>query len=117
MFVFLILVFFNLRLDRNGRHYKARHLKIALLRRTGLLEAARREASLSLETDPMEYGALWEGFLLDGDQAFETIVRPDPAIYIELALDYAHAGLFEEAVKLLERSALDRKSTRLNSSH
>jgi tetratricopeptide (TPR) repeat protein len=88
-------------LSRNGRHHKARHLKITLLRRLGQLEAARRESDLSLELDAMEYGALWERFLLDGDTTFEKVVRPDPVTYIELALDYIHAGLFGEALDLL----------------
>jgi tetratricopeptide (TPR) repeat protein len=94
-------------LDCNGRHHKTRHLKIALLRRTGQTDAARSEAAHSLHVDPIEYGALWERFLLDGDAAFEQIVRPDPATYIELALDYAQAGLFEEAINLLKRVAAD----------
>jgi tetratricopeptide (TPR) repeat protein len=94
-------------LNRNGRHHQARHLKIALLRRMGQLDAARRESITSLELDSMEYGALWEHFLLDGDPAFENIVRPDPATYIELALDYSHAGLFDEALNLLEQALSD----------
>jgi tetratricopeptide (TPR) repeat protein len=94
-------------LDANGRHHKARHLKLALLRRTGQAAAARREASLSLELDPLEYGALWECFLLDGEPAFAQIVRTNSNIYVELALDYARAGLFDEAVKLLERCPSD----------
>ena len=94
-------------LSRNGRHHKARHLKIALLRRLGQLEAARRESSLSLELDSMEYGALWERFLLDGDPAFQGFVRLDPVTYTELALDYVHAGLFGEALELLARFDFD----------
>ena len=73
----------------------------------GQADAARLEATLSLSADPIEYGALWECYLLDVDSAFEKIVRSDPATYIELALDYAHAGLFEEAVSLLERVVND----------
>ena len=94
-------------LSRNGRHHKARHLKLAVLRRVGHVDEARREASLSLAADPLEYGALWERFLLDGDPAFEKIVRSDPATFIELALDYAHAGLFDEAIQLLEKVPFD----------
>ncbi|HLO29747.1 MAG TPA: tetratricopeptide repeat protein, partial [Anaerolineales bacterium] len=99
------LDFVDRSLNRNARHYRARHLKIALLRRSGNREEARKEILQSLECDPMEYGALWERFLLESDPSFENIVRPQAAIYIELALDYAHAGLFEEALNLLERVA------------
>ncbi|HTP11318.1 MAG TPA: DUF5107 domain-containing protein [Anaerolineae bacterium] len=94
-------------LSRNGRHHTARHLKIALLRHLGDTATARSETALSLNADPIEYGALWERYLLDGDSTFEKIVRPDPSTYIELALDYAHAGFLAEAVTLLGRVASD----------
>ncbi len=94
-------------LHRNGRHHKARHLKIGLLRRTGQVDAARLESTRSLMADPMEYGACWERFLLDGDLTFEKIVRQKVTTYIELALDYAHAGLFDESIKLLEQVPSD----------
>jgi tetratricopeptide (TPR) repeat protein len=89
-------------LARNGRHHRARHLKIALLRRTQQVDAARRESSVSLELDALDYGALWERWLLDGDPAFKIIVRADSDVKIALSIDYAHAGLFEEGIKLLE---------------
>jgi tetratricopeptide (TPR) repeat protein len=92
-------------LSRNGRHHQARHLKIALLRRTGQAELARQEAALSLELDSLEYGALWERHLLDSDLTFENILHTGSSVRMELALDYAHAGLFEEALKLLEGPA------------
>ncbi len=94
-------------LRRNGRHHQARHLKIAVLRRTQQIDAARLEAALSLKTDPIEYGALWECFLLDRASTFEEIVRGDPSTIVELALDYTHAGLFDEAIMLLERVNTD----------
>ncbi len=92
-------------LDRNGRHHKARHLKIALLRRSGRADEARREILHSLCCDPMEYGARWEQCLLEGETSFEKMVHTAPNIHIELAFDYAHAGLFEDAIKLLEQPA------------
>ncbi len=88
-------------LDRNGRHHQARHLKIALLRRLGQVAAARAEVALSLRLDSMEYGALWELYLLDQDPRFEQIAGTG-GIRSALALDYAHAGLFAEAARLLE---------------
>jgi tetratricopeptide (TPR) repeat protein len=89
-------------LSRNTRHHKARFLKIALFRRLGQLEAALAVAKESLALDPLEYGALWESFLLAGDATFKQAVRPDTNTYIELALDYAHAGLFSDALTLLK---------------
>ena len=95
-------------LDYNHRHHQARHLKIALLRRQAYLEAARAEASTSLQLDPLEYGAMWELFLMDGDPGFERFARSNPAVYIELAWDYLHAGLLDEAIGLLRPLANDQ---------
>jgi tetratricopeptide (TPR) repeat protein len=89
-------------LSRNAHHYRARHLRIALLRLTGQAEQARREIARSLELDPMEYGALWERSLLDGAPAFGEVARADPSLRIDLALDYVHAGLLPDAIRLLE---------------
>ena len=92
-------------LNRNARHYRARHLKIALLRLNEDLKRARVEIEISLANDPMEYGALWERSLLDSDHSFDKVIRPDPDLRITLALDYAHAGLFSESARLLEQAA------------
>lgn len=97
-------------LDHAYRHHKARHLKTALLRRLGDEEAARAEAALGLSLDPMEFGALYERRLLDGDPAFEQIVRRSPHLHIELALDYAHAALYDEALGLLEPVSSDTQA-------
>ena len=99
------LDYVNNSLSRNMRHHKARHLKIALLRRMGQIDAARSESALAIEFDAMEYGAFWERFLMDGDSNFQTIVRSGTETLISLALDYAQAGLFTEAVQLLERTS------------
>ena len=52
----------------------------------------------------MEYGALWESWLLDGDLAFGETARADAEIYVELALDYAHAGCSTKASLLLHKA-------------
>jgi len=95
-------------LSRNGNHHQARHLKIALLRRMGQVESARLETALSLKKDPLEYGALWEQFLLDGNPEFERLVRTGSTVYMELALDYLHAGLFDDAISLLKPLASEQ---------
>jgi tetratricopeptide (TPR) repeat protein len=89
-------------LARNSRCHKARHLKIALLRHAGQPDAARREIIRSLELDPLEYGALWERFLLDGVPA-DIIIKNIESL-LELVHDYTHAGLFSDALQLLESS-------------
>ena len=85
---------------RNYSHHRARHLRIALLRRAGRREEALREADVALALDPLEPGALWELKLLSGDGRFEEYARGDGNTYAELGLDYAHAGLYDEAVEL-----------------
>jgi len=91
-------------LYRNWLHHQARHLKIALLRRLGRTAEAVQECELSLELDRMEFGAMWEGHLLNGDISFAHFARDNANTYIEISLDYAHAGLFDEAIQLLQQS-------------
>ncbi len=89
-------------LERNWRRHQARHLKIALLRRLARGAEARAEIDLALALDRMEFGALWERSLLDGDPLFGKLAGDNGNIYLETALDYAHAGLWEEALGLLD---------------
>ncbi len=88
-------------LARNGRHHKARHLYAILLRHLGMFDAALSTTAKSLEIDKIEYGALWERYLLVNDSTFEQITRLNPDTLIELAIDYAYAGLFDDAAALL----------------
>ncbi len=98
-------------LYRNWLHHQARHLKTAVLRHLGRLEEAIQETKLALSLDSMEYGALWEQVLLtvplqlartnDPLQADEHRLRRLRSRR-EIALDYAQAGLYEEAIELLE---------------
>jgi tetratricopeptide (TPR) repeat protein len=87
-------------LRRNHSHHRARHLRIALLRRAGREDEALREADTALALDPLEPGALWELRLLRGDGRFAEQARGDANTYAELGLDYAHAGLAGEALEL-----------------
>jgi tetratricopeptide (TPR) repeat protein len=90
-------------LRRNYVNHKVRHLRIALLRRSGRTDAALREASLALELDRMEFGAMWERYLLVQDAIFSQLSRQKADTLLEIALDYIHAGLFLEAMALLRR--------------
>jgi len=90
-------------------NHRARHLKIALLRRLNRQAEAQAEVELALTLDRLEYGALWEQSLLaqDGEDSFGSLVRADAYTYTALALDYAQAGLFDEAAALLVMNAND----------
>lgn len=92
-------------LHGNWLHHRARHLKIALIRQLGRPAEAIRESDLSLSLDPVEYGTLWERSLFLSDTAFETLTRNDAQTCIAISLDYAHAGLFDEAVALLKQAS------------
>jgi len=89
-------------LRRNWSHHKARHLKIALLRRLGRSSQALEEAARALALDAMDAGVMWEQRLLAGDESFATFVRGNANTYVEIALDYLHAGLFDDAIAVLE---------------
>lgn len=89
----------------NARHIQARQLKIALLRHLGQTEAARGEAKLAAGQDSLDYGALYELSILENDPIFEQLIHPTSGIRLELSLDYAHAGLYSDAITILESQA------------
>ncbi|MBI1282671.1 MAG: DUF5107 domain-containing protein [Anaerolineaceae bacterium] len=91
-------------LVRNARHHQARHLKIALLRHLGKMDAAQSEIDLSLKLDPMNFGVFYEQSLLTGDTTYQSLNSNPANNFIEIALDYAHAGLFKEAIALLREA-------------
>ncbi|HZQ07975.1 MAG TPA: DUF5107 domain-containing protein [Anaerolineae bacterium] len=93
-------------LERNQRHHQARHLKTALLRHSQRMDEAWHETEIALELDPLEFGALWERHLLRGDPSFQQLARENANTFIEISLDYAQAGLFDEATQLLECAPL-----------
>ena len=94
-------------LAANGYHHRARHLKIALLRNLGLHQQALDETDYSLRLDRLDFGAAYERYLLSDDPVYRSLLRGNAHSAIELALDYAHAGLFEEAIDLLNESPAD----------
>jgi tetratricopeptide (TPR) repeat protein len=85
----------------NGRHTRARHLRIALLRRLGRVAEARRAIRTALSEDPLDGGALLELRLVGGPDLFARRLRDNSHARVDLALDYARAGLWREAAALL----------------
>lgn len=102
-------------LIRNTRNYKARHLKVALLRRLDQNKQAIQYARETLALDPVEFGAAHELVLIysgatapsEREQAgqtrehFHRLMRGDVYNYLNLAADYADCGLLEEALTVL----------------
>ncbi len=97
----------ELALDYNRRHHRARHLIVALLRRDDAADYALRHASYHLTLDRLDFGAAYELYLLTGDSEYRELMGGRAQNYIELALDYAHAGLFDDALDLLAEAAAD----------
>ncbi|QTE22602.1 DUF5107 domain-containing protein [Polaribacter cellanae] len=93
-------------LVRNWHNHKARVLKISLLRKTGKKEEAKKLIEDSLTLDKFNFGAIFESYLIFEEsetlQQLKNIIRNNINNYIEFSLDYANAGLYIEAVSLLE---------------
>lgn len=92
-------------LIRNWHNHKARQLKTSLLRKTGKTKAALAWVEQSLEIDSFNVGCLFEKYLLTKDQTvlqdMKNVLQGNPHTYLEYALDFAAAGLYEEASQLL----------------
>ncbi|MGN6417100.1 MAG: DUF5107 domain-containing protein [Pseudobacter sp.] len=97
-------------LIRNYQSITTRHLKVVLLRKLGREAEAIAFATESVKMDPFNAGCYYElSGLYSGEQAaaalqkFELLMRNDRNNYLELALEYAHAGFYAEAMDLLKR--------------
>jgi tetratricopeptide (TPR) repeat protein len=91
-------------LSRNQRHMKAHALKIAILRHLGQTGAALSAINAALQIDRLDFGAMIENKRLAGDTSYRKFMGENVHAYVEIALDYAHAGLLEEAVDLLREA-------------
>jgi tetratricopeptide (TPR) repeat protein len=80
---------------------QVRHLRGALYRRMGRIEKAKQEIMYSLAVDELDLGAVFEGRKLGLREHAETHFDAGGQRALELALDYAHAGLFEEAGEVI----------------
>lgn len=92
----------NHSLAHNASHRQALHLKIALLRHLGDTSAAVRAAEHALESDPLDVGILRERQVLTSDDAFQQFIRANGDTCTAVALDYMHAGLFDDAIALFD---------------
>ena len=93
-------------LIKNWHHHKARHLKVIILRKLGRISERELLIEESLALDQFNFGILFEKYLLKPDRfqkpvRFEKVDYPNLHTIIEFALDYAFAGLFDEASELI----------------
>ena len=107
------LLHINKSLSRNTEDHKALHLKIAILRKLGDLDNAQLVIQEALEKDPFNFGVYFERYLIDNrEESIEElhkIIRKNIHNYIEYALDYAAAGMYQDAISLL-KSGIDQVS-------
>ena len=93
-------------LMRNWSNHRARHLKAAVLRRLGRTDEALALIAESLRMDKFNFGAMYERFLITGAKADQDsmlqLMRTDSHNYQEIAWDYFNAGLYTEAVGILD---------------
>jgi len=96
----------NVSLIRNGHNHKARHLKTAILRYLGQKKEAGILITESLKLDPFNVGCRFEWYFLRKRKAvlddLHRLMRNEAANYEEIALDYAAAGFYAEAVAVLD---------------
>ncbi len=90
----------------NCRNHAARHLQAAIFRQLGEREQARQTIETGLQLDPLSFGLAFEQSLLAGTEDYRQALGENVHNYIELALEYAQAGLFAEAHQLLEAAPL-----------
>ncbi|MGE5393378.1 MAG: DUF5107 domain-containing protein [Candidatus Saccharibacteria bacterium] len=104
-------------LIRNWHHHKARQLKVSILRKLGRVRDAQRLADKSLALDPFNFGILYEKSLLTSGEVLvvlvedrlKTLIRGNIHTYIEFALDFGMAGLWEEAIHLISIGIEEQK--------
>ncbi len=98
----------------NGLNFEARDLRAAILRRQGDYPEAARAAREVLAVDPLDFWAGNELYLArlatsDKAEAEHTLrtltlrMRGETQSYLEVAVDYGDAGLWDDAIELLVR--------------
>ena len=101
-------------LSANALNTPALDLKVTILRRLGEFGDAAGLATLALALDPLDFWAGNElllardqaGLKDEAGQALDALaekMRGDAQNYLELAVDYAHSGMWDEAIGLLTR--------------
>ena len=92
-------------LVKNYNSHVARHLKCAILRKTGRVAQASTLIEESLSLDAFNFGCRYERYLIRKDKAelndLKKRMREPANNYIEYSFDYYHAGLVEEARDLI----------------
>lgn len=107
------LLYIEKSLVKGLHNLRARTLKSALLRLTGRLEEALDFVQDTIRIDALDSGARYELYAITRDnkhlQELKKIMRGDNHNYIELALCYRKAYLYEEAAAILKLAENDNE--------
>lgn len=94
---------------RNWHNHKARVLKAAILRKLEREEDALAWITDSLKIDSFNFGCRFEQYLLTGDKELlselNQLLRGEIHNYEIVALDYIAAGMYDEALQLLQEGS------------
>ena len=94
----------------NSHNHQARALKAVVLRKLGLKDEALSWIQESYKIDPFNYVCMMEEHLLTASEEplerMVSLMHGNIYNYHETALDYAHAGLTDEATQVLQ-TAID----------
>lgn len=112
----------NRSLYRNWLNHKGRQLKTSFLRKTGDYTRAMALVDESLSMDRFNMGCRFEAYLIKKilgkmeeaaavKQDLKTLMRGAVHSYIEYAIDYASAGMYDEALQLLSFVTEDTENT------
>lgn len=103
-------------LSRNWRNPRGRHLRTIILRHLGRGEEALAWIRESLAMDRFNFGCRFEEYLLTGEEEILRDLllrmRTDGHNYEELATDYASAGCWEEALRVVDVACASATSER-----
>ncbi len=96
-------------LTSSARNLKSRNLKAAVLRKLGRKEEAEACARTTVALDPLDFWSRNELMLLASteerarmEQEFLALTQRDPQLHMDIAFDYAGAGLLAEASNVLQ---------------
>lgn len=109
-------------LYRNWLNHKGRQLKASFLRKTGDYTRAMALIDESLSMDRFNMGCRFEAYLIRKLQGkveeaaavkeeMKTLMRGAVHSYMEYAIDYASAGMYDEALQLLSFVTEDTENT------
>lgn len=91
---------------RNWHNLRGRHLKAIILRRLGRTDEALAFIENTLSIDRFNFGCGLEKYFISGNEADKdaliVLMRQEAHNYEELALDYASAGCWEEALSVAD---------------